>query len=333
MISAQTIEKILSLYDLRPRTFLEQKKGYRNISQAFVTEDGTIFNLMLFKQEPLIKDQIISTDKFTSYLSENGLPVRRAIDKRIVQISSPAGIRLARLYNYLPGQTISWEAYTQKHIKLLGSMMAEMHKLAADYAGDSVPLVHETAIANATTMQRYFSDSNVVKAMAKKLNLSIPFDRIKTFITVLSSAPAWGTQLPLHMDFVRSNILFDQDSTEDLHISGIIDFEKAAYGPPVFDLARTLAFLIVDCKYKDAAKVRKYFLHSGYKKRGGADLQLKALRVGDVRQLNIEWLISFYLLYDFYKFLRHNPYESLFQNEHYVRTVAVLLDRAVLESA
>jgi hypothetical protein len=37
------------------------------------------------------------------------------------------------------------------------------------------------------------------------------------------------------------------------------------------------------------------------------------------------------LLHDFYKFLLHNPYESLASNEHYIRTIALLKARGVLE--
>ena len=121
------------------------------------------------------------------------------------------------------------------------------------------------------------------------------------------------------MDFVRGNILFAED--EKAQITGVLDFEKATWGPPVFDIARTLAFLIVDCKYKDEAKVRKYFLHSGYNKRGQAEFEPTEL---------LEDLLNFFLLYDFYKFLRHNPYESLKDNEHFVRTRDFLLKRNII---
>jgi Ser/Thr protein kinase RdoA (MazF antagonist) len=113
--------------------------------------------------------------------------------------------------------------------------------------------------------------------------------------------------------------LFDQN--QKAKISGILDFEKASWGPPIFDIARTLAFLIVDCKYKPEPKVRKYFLHSGYNKRGDSNFTHTKV---------FEQLVDFFLVHDFYKFLKHNPYETLEQNEHFVRTRDFLLKRNIL---
>jgi Ser/Thr protein kinase RdoA (MazF antagonist) len=114
---------------------------------------------------------------------------------------------------------------------------------------------------------------------------------------------------------VRGNILFDDQA----RITGVLDFEKTAWGHPALDIARTLAFLLVDCKYKSEDKTRKYFLISGYNKRGPA-------RTPGSSPL-LEKLITTFLLHDFYKFLRHNPYESLRNNEHFVRTRDLLVQR------
>jgi len=92
---------------------------------------------------------------------------------------------------------------------------------------------------------------------------------------------------------------------------------------PAFDISRTLAFLLVDCKYKLSAEVRKYFLRSGYEKRGQGELPDSRL---------VQALTGLFLLYDLYKFLRHNPYESLHQNQHYIRTVDELTGRRLVAS-
>jgi hypothetical protein len=62
-------------------------------------------------------------------------------------------------------------------------------------------------------------------------------------------------------------------------------------------------------------------LASGYDKRGQADLANTEL---------LEPLINLFLMYDFYKFLHHNPYESLKDNEHFVRTKLLLIKRRLL---
>ncbi|HEX9153621.1 MAG TPA: hypothetical protein VF809_02260, partial [Candidatus Saccharimonadales bacterium] len=122
------------------------------------------------------------------------------------------------------------------------------------------------------------------------------------------------------------NILFSDEPYDDalkVSISGVIDFEKTAYGHPLFDIARTLAFLMIDCKHKPADKVRKYFLGSGYIKRSSADLSSSYMSM-------LNPFIELFLFYDFYKFLRHNPYESLPDNEHFVRTVEFMLPRMLV---
>lgn len=96
-------------------------------------------------------------------------------------------------------------------------------------------------------------------------------------------------------------------------VSGILDLEKASYGHPVWDVARSLGFLLVDCP-KPADKIFRYFIQSGYRKRADQTIALPLLN----EALNI------FLIYDFYKFLRDNPYESLAQNHHYQGTRDIL---------
>ncbi len=121
-------------------------------------------------------------------------------------------------------------------------------------------------------------------------------------------------------------------TVNNVTVTGILDFEKTAYGHPLFDIARSLAFLLIDCKYKDAAKIRKYFLQSGYAKRGQTTLPLINLHTRDTSVSLLEQLIDLFLLHDFYKFLLHNPYESLARNEHYQRTEQLLLERGLIRS-
>ena len=110
----------------------------------------------------------------------------------------------------------------------------------------------------------------------------------------------------------------------------MLDFEKTACGHPLFDIARSLAFLLVDCKYKTDQQIRKYFLYSGYQKRGNNHLP-RVILIGKNRSSDLlEKLVDIFLTYDFYKFLKHNPYESLNSNEHYQRTRELLLSRKMI---
>jgi hypothetical protein len=169
----------------------------------------------------------------------------------------------------------------------------------------------------------------VATAMSQKLGLEPPLPKLRRLTRILEICGRLPHQQPLHMDFVRGNVLFSNSAAEP-EISGVLDFEKTAWGHPVFDIARTLAFLLVDSKYKTARHVHKYFLQSGYNKRGSFRFRPPVLRAG-LRHVNLlEELTDLFLIYDLYKFMRHNPYESLGQNEHYTRTRDLLAARSVV---
>lgn len=270
-------------------------------------------------------------------LADQGLPVRVAHNPNILSLQANGVVRYAALYNYLPGHTISWEAYTKHHIKLVGMAMGRIHEALKDSRVNS-PRVADECLAICERMQKYFSQSDVANAVSKKLSLRIDSNVCNLYKTILEHTTRLPKQQMLHMDLVRGNLLFTKTNQAEHYmlqvnnyaITGILDLEKTAYGHPVFDIARTLAFLLVDSKYKSSEKVRKYFLYSGYVKRGGHKISQITLTLDNKKYDILEMLTMFFLLYDFYKFLRHNPYESLSENEHFMRTRAMLIDQKVL---
>lgn len=321
------ITRLLSLYAIDPLHIHAAQKGYRNEIYPVESSTGEMVQVTFYKSELGILNRVARADHVSSYLADSGLPARRRINQRTVKLHSASRTIYAGLYNYLPGSTISWEAYTRKHIVLLGKTLSDMHELLRSYvAVDEAPIEDELG-ALLIRMKTYFSDGRVMSALASKLGVSLRI-HYPHFSLLMNSIRRLPGKQSLHMDFVRSNILFQDAQPQDVctfesvSISGILDFEKTATGHPVYDVARSLAFLLVDCKYKSPESVTKYFVHSGYQKRGKADL----IHTGRV----LDQLVLFFLIHDFYKFLRHNPYETLNQNEHFIRTRDILHNRGVL---
>lgn len=313
------------------------QQGYRNLSFKVHLSNGTAVNLMIFKTEADSLQRIKRADSFSYQLAKVGLPVRHRLDSPLVEISSKSTKKssFAALYSYLPGKTISWEAYTMNHLKLLGQAMAAMHTVWRQLS-NSKHFVYPELLNLIQRMEMYFDKSGVSNALLNKLNtvININFAQYRDLLGSLQNLP---TQHGLHMDFVRGNVLFNEASepsdeslfkVKNLKLSGIIDFEKAGLGHPLLDVARTLAFLLVDCKYKTPDKIKKYFLYSGYKKHGQLSLPD---RYSDENVDRLALLVQFFLLHDFYKFLKHNPYEYLAQNEHYVRTRDILVAQGVIK--
>lgn len=302
------LSRILGAYSIDYSAIQAPQKGYRNSSFGVQTSHGKL-NVIVYKTEAGIVERIRNANDVSNFLAERGMPARRTFSPKIIQLRGKTVTKFSAIYHYLPGNTIPWEAYTMKHIKALGEAMGKMHTLLRGF-DDILPdaLVEFTQLNR--RMKRYFADIYVVQALEKKLGIRLAPQNFDHLFTINSPKQA------LHLDFVRGNILF-----EDAVITGILDFEKTARGPVEYDIARTLAFLLVDCKYKTKAKIRKYFVQSGYIKRGGGIIANPEL---------LEQLVSFFLFHDFYKFLRHNPYESLPHNEHFMRTRAILLQRGLI---
>lgn len=322
------LEDVLAVYGIKSRKIFEHQKGYRNEIWPILTPDQRMINVTFYKREMGMVERIARADAVSEYLAAKNMPTRRRADPRILQLKSDVGLTNVGVYSYLPGQTIPWEAYTMTHIKLLGKAMSDMHAQLTDMPIEGFPLVCDEYSGIVDHMEHYFAAPLVIDAIKRKLQIELDESWLATCRLAIHACRDLPNQQVLHMDFVRGNVLFDEagpnynEQLDDIALSGILDFEKTAVGNPIFDSTRTLAFLLVDCKYKSEEKIYKYFLHSGYKKRGmNHDIGDDVLR---------ERLIGLFLLYDFYKFLRHNPYESLYMNEHFTRTKDMLKKRNMI---
>lgn len=301
------------------------QKGYRNTCWPARLSNGTTVNLILYRSEPGILRKIKAANAVSSSVAGAGLPARKALSG-ILKVSSPRSTRYAVVYSYLPGSTIAWEGYSRHHLRALGKTMSDMHA-ALGHATIDVPLdsaaTHCAGYLN--QVADYVSRPPVGQAMNTKLGICVPAVVLERYRKLLPYFGSLGYQQPLHMDFVRGNVVFT-----GVDVTGILDFEKTALGHPVFDIARTLAFLLVDCKYKCELEVRRYFLASGYQKHGAAAYRLPTIKTAGGGIDVLETLVNVYSLYDLYKFLLHNPYEYLAKNEHYIRTRDLLARRGLI---
>lgn len=326
------VTRIYEQYGRRVLDVLPPIGGYRNMCYPARTEQGTL-NLIVYKREPGILERIRRTNLLGQRLHEHGVPVRFPADRRIVRLN-PTANWYASLYNYLPGETIPWEAFTKKHIKLLGWILSDVHGVTREHAElhDKYPRVTDEYRTYVDRMEAYFSDQQVVGASDRKLGLRVRMESFADLRMFLRAADALPGQTVLHMDLLRGNVLFGRtDETsryaiDDVALTGVVDLEKAALGHPLFDIARTLAFLIVDSSTKSPGAIRSYLIDSGYNKRGKS--RVKQIRCGAFDVLHTA--TQLFLLYDFYKFLRQNPYEDLADNHHFRKTRDILLTENLL---
>lgn len=326
-MDSRLVTVIAKAYGLQVSRLLPMQTGYRNKNYPIILENGKIVNIIIFKREENTQLLIRNSNRVANYLAGQGFPARNSFDARILQLTNKQPKQYAAIYNYLPGNTIPWEAYTMDHIKSLGKCMSDMHSVLSGLPKNNLYSITHICEQQLQSMQKYFNNPGIISALLSKLNIQISPAILRKFEESLSYYDHLPNQQPLHMDFVRSNILFSHNSSD---ISGVLDFEKTAFGSPVFDIARTLAFLLVDCKYKTEDQVMKYFLKSGYIKRGKANHYYYQIKTKIGKILPLGELVNYFLLYDLYKFLKHNPYETLNTNEHFLRTRDILISRGLL---
>lgn len=291
-----------------------------------------IYNSMRYKGDEW-KQFLTAISAIGEYLTQEGYVCRNAVKNLdgdyISTISlDKSGLHFLGVYDYIEGKTIEWNGYTRRHLRAIGEAMAKMHVLL-----ELRNIQKEYAAIK--QWQDYFAQDNqrllsYLKLNAphvlRKVGLKIDFDRLNDLIAELKNLSESQTTLAqnqlIHCDFVRGNILFTGKKLVNTYeIAGILDFEKMLYGPVEVDLARTYAFLLVDCQYKTADEVNKYFLEEGYG------------LLGRGRNYSISYLnryMVYFWLRDFWKFLECNPYESLVQNYHFNKTVEILLRKKFL---
>lgn len=223
------------------------------------------------------------------FLKSNSIPCR-VTNNQIVQVDG----RFLGIYDFIEGKTLSWEAYTRRHLTSLSETMNKMHTVLQDYKGTRyIPSWNDYLPIDYKKLHKYYTEN--LPTIETKLGIKIEIEKIESLYKNIINRPVSNKQL-VHMDFVRGNILFDNN----YKITGILDFEKMLIGDTQLDRARTYAFLVVDCKYKTKEQIDYYF--------GKGDKNL----------------VEYFWLRDFWKFLSCNPYESLSQNEHYQGTLLQL---------
>nr|AIA14065.1 Phosphotransferase enzyme family [uncultured bacterium] len=329
------IRQVADLYGLEISRLLPSQKGYRNTSYPILLKDRSHVNFIMYKSEPHMLERIKRIHSVSRILEHQGLPVRHALNNKIVKLKSVHGTSYGALYNYLPGETIPWQSYTKDHIKLTGMAMSNLHAGFGHTPNVSVNVANEYE-ALVKRMHLYFGRLDVLEAMREKLSI-VPTISFRRLAAILNICGNLAYKQNLHMDFVRGNLLFNTVKPQStlrvgsVAMTGILDFEKVAYGHPIFDIARTLAFLFVDCPTKSPEKIEKYFLYSGYNKRGTSQFTRPVVSRDQIKMDLLIELVHLFLVHDFYKFLVHNPYDFLHQNEHFIRTRNILHERGMIQ--
>ncbi len=294
---------ILKKYGFHPQELIFKTHGYRNKIFVFRLYNNKKIILIQYKNEQNILEKIKNANNIGNFLYENGFVSRHNfnLDSRILKSNK----HFFSIYDFIDGQTVMWNL-NKKQIYELGSMMSLMHKILNFYEKkQDIPSFKPFFLKKIKQIQKYIKKNTPF--IKNKLHINIKTQNIEKLFFSIKDIDLYH-QIPLHLDFVRSNILFDKDL---IKIVGVLDFEKTMVGAPIVDISRTIAFLLTDTN-KPFSKVEKYFFKHFENKQ---NIKIQYLH---------DFVISF-LLVDLYNFLLHNPYEYLKYNKHFRKTLTILL--------
>ncbi len=124
-----TLNAILQKYSISYTDIHEMQSGYRNESYPISLSNGSMANLLIYKNETGMLERIKRADAVSNYLYSKSFPARYNLDGRVIRLASRDGkvVKYGVLYGYMPGRTIPWEAYTRQILKLIGRTMSDMH--------------------------------------------------------------------------------------------------------------------------------------------------------------------------------------------------------------
>ncbi len=341
-ISSQLVEQILKdnykKLIANPQTPLLRKfnEGYMNncLEISFPNRDGKfiiiVYNALNYFL-PKHKAQLEQAYETAEILSRHGIPCRiphkTDTGRHLIEVKIPGSENkhFFGIYNFLPGSTLPWEGWTRRHLRSLGSTMAKMHEIwkAARIDTQNLPEWNSYLNHDYEHLCGYF----IKNAPYIQSKLSLKFDKEacdQLIDSIKQLSQSFESQL-IHYDLVRGNVLFSDKKEKLIYpIIGIIDFEKVMLAPVIVDIARTLAFLIVDCKYKTENEISRYFFDEGClaqsENQQAKKFSLEALKP----------LVLYFWLRDLWKFLLSNPYESLKENYHFNKTVEQLIKHKLI---
>jgi len=182
----------------------------------------------------------------TDYLTACGFPVSHSI----ATTTLPDMMGIATLCSYLPGQSarVRYEqadfARRNALMDVLAALLARVHCLPLDETRDFWQYP-EDRVDVPTDWATRFVQKKIASDLAWITDV-LPEEMRAPFTHEIT---AWGQWLatapvplaPLHGDFYLDNVLM-----EDSGVTGILDWEAARLGDPMWDLARTEAAAFVD---------------------------------------------------------------------------------------
>lgn len=203
--------------------------GLDKLNFAVHSPEG--FFIWQLSARPLNSERRVLLEKLAEHMSRRGIATRHLVAPSMTVLNQSA-FRWMAVYRGVAGQSIPWSDYSGKQIAHAVEYLAKIHA-----AGRSFPDRRQLAQPGERL-------NNVLPALSHEVKTGyrvnvVRLDQIKTRLTALNRDQTAPTVL--HGDFGRANIIFQGED-----VSGVVDFDQAWRGHPLFDLGRFTSYLLLD---------------------------------------------------------------------------------------
>lgn len=236
-------QALLKNYEVERVKLISPILGGLQHRHFFVATDRGDWRLRLYSENKSDWLDVVNEYKVLEVLIAAGLPVYQPVINRqgefLTHFTTNGARHTFSMVTFLPGEPLIPERVEKEHLRVVGEVLAKIHKALEKLPFDSslprldVYQKFSSAQEGFDTLieQNYLAVDWTMLARSKKLVGKVR-RLVKDSHQGLLARSAFGAEQWLHGDYAQSNLLF-----KDGNLSGILDFTSLMWGLPIDDLA------------------------------------------------------------------------------------------------
>lgn len=224
-----------TIFGSGPVTVEQLGGGLDKLNFAVRTPEG--FFIWQLSAKPLNRERRVLLEKLAEHMRQRGIITRHLVTPSVIQLDRSA-FRWMAVYRGVAGHSIPWSDYSEPQIISAVRYLALIHEAGRSFAG------RNSLVQLSERLDRWPDKAADSAGPDYRVNQEV-LAQIKTRLDALNRDQTAHTVL--HGDFGRANIIFQGEE-----VAGVVDFDRAGIGHPLFDLGRFTSYLLLDTRLSRA---------------------------------------------------------------------------------
>ncbi len=220
-----------TIFGSGPVTVEQLGGGLDKLNFAVHSPEG--FFIWQLSEKPLNSERRELLEKLAGHMGQQGIVTRHLAAPAAIPLTQ-SGFRWMAVYRGVVGQSIPWSDYCERQIISAVKYLAKIHEAGRSFPGRNylARLSEKLGPVNIPAVPGYRVNQDALINIKTRLDA---LNRDRAALTVL------------HGDFGRANIIFQGE-----RVAGVVDFDRAGVGHPLFDLGRFTSYLLLDTRLSRA---------------------------------------------------------------------------------